>query len=49
MRRCLSNLAFLLREGARTGFVSPGREMMEEDVISLFGKEVSANIVVAHR
>ena len=49
MKRCLNNLAFLLRKGARTDFVLLGRETMEGDVISLFGKEVSADIDLAHR
>lgn len=56
MKRYLNNLAFLLRKGGRTfqlnwklsSFTLPGREMMEGDGISLFGKEVSADNDVAH-
>lgn len=47
MKRCLNNLAFLLRKGARIGSVLPGGEVMEGDAISVFGKEVSADVDVA--
>lgn len=47
MEKCLRNLVFLLRKGARIDFILLGREVMEGDLVSLFGKEVPADIDVA--